>query len=577
MPDTIKFNSSSIEEKSLRKGNIYIGVGDVGKGPTSLTGFKGGVNLGNSKYLISTHRGDGAFNHYVCSNDAELILRTNQIDKSVVRTTKEQCFSYFAGQSDKMVINTEYPTYTTDQLVFHFDAGFLPSYPATGSTCYDISQGAENISLINGSLFNSFGYFMLDGINDRLGSSGVNLVDAITGTFSFSFGAIFMIPSYPPQRASDTTNYSSLLMKGSYESSFGISLIYDLPVGGVHTRVRARPGIRNLTTSGSPGYGFEALVTSASFSLGRWYRIDFTCSNSGTTHFLKNYINGVLDSSSTATNNLYPIAIQNTSNITVASSPLLGNLPPTNPTLNISQGSVYTKELSSSEILQNYYGGAIITNGLSFSLDSSNLVSYDRVGSSWYNLSRNTFNGTFQNSPTFSIVNGGVIDFDGTSAWVEIPTYTFGNGNWTCNMWVQGDVIGYSTTGNLVSNSSGGPVTNAMGFVSSKIHYRNYDNSGWKSNSGNTTLSVGRWYMLTWVNYAGASAPLGTMKMFVDGLADSSVFNSYTTNGGPCNAIGRNWTTYFNGRIGLVQFYNLSLTDSQVFENFNAHRSRYSI
>ena len=109
---------------------------------------------------------------------------------------------------------------------------------------------------------------------------------------------------------------------------------------------------------------------------------------------------------------------------------------------------------------------------------------------------------------------------------------------------------------NLMSNTSGGPVTNAFGAYSSKIFYYNYDGS-WQSHSGNTTLSTGTWYMLTWVNYAGATANLGTMQMFVNGIADSSVFNSYTTNGGPCNAIGANWyPSSFNGKIDVVQIYN---------------------
>jgi hypothetical protein len=576
VPNVFKYNSSSTEAKSLGKGNFYIGTGDVGKGPTNETGFYNGVTVGAFSYVIILHRGDNVPSFYQIQNDAELIERTNQIDTSVVRTTKEECFSYFAGQSDKMIVNKDYDAIITDGLVFHFDAGFLPSYPATSSTCYDISIGGEILSLVNGPLFDNFGYFKLDGINDRLNSSGVDLLNAITGTFSFSFGAVFMIPSFPPQRQTDTANYSSLLMKGSYNPSFGISFVYDLPSSGVHTRVRLYSGIRNLTTSGSPGYGLVTLFTTTSFSLGRWYRVDFTCSNSSTTHLLKHYVNGILDSSTTDTNALYPIAIQNSSALTVASNPLGGNGLTTNPTLNISQGSVYTKELSASEILRNYYGGNIVTSGLTFSIDAGNLVSYDRIGPTWSNLSGTLYNGTFQNSPTYSNVNNGVIDFDGTSAWVQISTYTFGNGNWTCNVLVQGDVVEYSTTGNLISNSSGGPVTNAMGIVSSKIHYRNYDGV-WNSNSGNTTLSAGRWYMLTWVNYAGASANLGTMKMFVDGLPDSSVFNSYTTNGGPCNAIGRNWTTYFNGKIGVVQFYNVSLSDSEVTQNFNTYRSRFGI
>jgi hypothetical protein len=83
--------------------------------------------------------------------------------------------------------------------------------------------------------------------------------------------------------------------------------------------------------------------------------------------------------------------------------------------------------------------------------------------------------------------------------------------------------------------------------------------------------------MLTWVNYAGASASLGTMQMFVNGVSDSSSFNSYTTNGGPCDAIGRNWFGYYDGRIGSVQFYTGSLSQSQILQNFNAQRARFGV
>lgn len=525
---------------------------------------------------------------YACQNDAELILRTNQIDRSTVRTTKEQCFTYFAGQSDKMVINTEYPTYTTDQLVFHFDAGFLPSYPATGSTCYDISQGAENISLINGPLFNSFGYFMLDGINDRLGSSGVNLVDAITGTFSFSFGAIFMIPSYPPQRASDTANYSSLLMKGSYNPSFGISLIYDTPVGGVHTRVRAQPGIRNLTTSGSPGYGLESLTTSASFSLGRWYRIDFTCSNSGTTHFLKNYINGVLDSSYTATNNLYPIAIQNTSDITVASSPLQGNGFTSNPTLNISQGSVYTKELSSLEILQNYYQGPIATDGLVFFMDPANLVSYTNTSNIAYSLIGG-YTASLESGATFSKIHSGVFDLDGTDDFIQMPHNNYWNSNvfgtatnFTIECWYKPDLfMNWDTmiwkqnpsVGGFYSSPEGAAIwSDVNGFVAVFA-------SGVASNPGGSGVQIFyatttlKWYHLC---FTGDGT---TLRFYVDGvqrgtaLVASRTVAVTTSSNGP--SFGRR--DFMNGQLGNVKFYTRHLSASEVVQNFNAHRSRFGI
>ena len=166
------------------------------------------------------------------------------------------------------------------------------------------------------------------------------------------------------------------------------------------------------------------------------------------------------------------------------------------------------------------------------------------------------------------------ISFDGTDDYISIPTYTFGNGSWTLNAWVNPDVVsGY----NIMSNSSGGPVANAFGFNGGKIHYRNYDGA-WKNHDGNTTLPINNWYMLTWVNYEGASASDGTMKMYVNGVADSDTFNSYTTNGGPCNAIGRNWTSaFYNGKIPQVSINTKSLSDAEVLQNYNATRSRFGL
>jgi len=94
--------------------------------------------------------------------------------------------------------------------------------------------------------------------------------------------------------------------------------------------------------------------------------------------------------------------------------------------------------------------------------------------------------------------------FDGTDDYISIPTYTFGNGSWTLNMWVN---VSAFANYNLMSNSSGGPVANVFGAHGSnpKIFYMNYDGA-WKDHYGNLTLTTYNWYFLTWVNYEGASA-----------------------------------------------------------------------
>jgi hypothetical protein len=154
-------------------------------------------------------------------------------------------------------------------------------------------------------------------------------------------------------------------------------------------------------------------------------------------------------------------------------------------------------------------------------------------------------------------------------------TITLGNGNWTVNMWVNGDSLsGY----NILSNSSSGPVTNAFGFYNNKMFYYNYDGA-WQSHSGNTTLSTGKWYMLTWVNYAGSPASNGTMKMYVNGKPDSSTFNSYTTNGGPVNVIGKRWSSgaNFDGKLSSLFIYSKSLSDAEVEERFAETKGYFSV
>ena len=214
----------------------------------------------------------------------------------------------------------------------------------------------------------------------------------------------------------------------------------------------------------------------------------------------------------------------------------------------------------------------IITDGLVLCLDAADPKSYPRSGTTWIDRSATGNNGTLTNGPVFNLGNGGYIDFDGSNDYVSISTHTFGNGDWTVNAWASGDVI---DNYNLLSNDSGGPVTNAFGFDNSKIHYRNYDGA-WQYHFGDTTLTAGRWYMLTWVNYEGASSSDGTMKMYVDGVADIDTFNSYTTNGGPCDAIGRNWgSTEYDGKIANIQFYNKSFTDDEVLNTYNVLKGRF--
>ena len=52
--------------------------------------------------------------------------------------------NWIAGQRDKMVVNRDPPEIVMEGLVLNLDAGFVPSYPTTGTTWYDLSGNGFN-------------------------------------------------------------------------------------------------------------------------------------------------------------------------------------------------------------------------------------------------------------------------------------------------------------------------------------------------------------------------------------------------------------------------------------------------
>lgn len=216
------------------------------------------------------------------------------------------------------------------------------------------------------------------------------------------------------------------------------------------------------------------------------------------------------------------------------------------------------------------YSPKIVTDGLVLYLDAANTKSYTGSGTIWNDISRSNVNGTLINGPTFSSLNGGSIVFDGVDDGVNlISTITLGNGNWTISMWAYANSFP-SNYGRLISNNNSGPVSNAFGMASGKISYHSYLVS-WTQQLGNTTLNVGNWYNLIWVNTSGS------MVMYVNGVADSNSFTSTTSNGGPINCIGKNWANSFSGRVATTQIYNRALTQTEITQNFNATKSRFGL
>ncbi len=78
MPNAIKY-STSAQTLALKKGNFWIGTGDVGKGPTSTTDYYNGITPPSGGYTIYLNKASGGPSIYTAANDSQLISLTNTI------------------------------------------------------------------------------------------------------------------------------------------------------------------------------------------------------------------------------------------------------------------------------------------------------------------------------------------------------------------------------------------------------------------------------------------------------------------------------------------------------------------
>jgi hypothetical protein len=156
MPNSIKY-STDAQTLALKKGNFWVGTGDVDKGPTSNTGYWNGITPPANGYTIYLNKVSGGPSIYVANNDSQLITLTNQI-AGTSYTTVNECLIYFRGQSDKFVFNADYPSIVTNGLTCNLDVTNVSSYPNTSTILYDLSSSSNNGSLYIGSpTFTTFG------------------------------------------------------------------------------------------------------------------------------------------------------------------------------------------------------------------------------------------------------------------------------------------------------------------------------------------------------------------------------------------------------------------------------------
>jgi hypothetical protein len=318
MPNAIKYNVSA-ETLALKKGNFWIGTGDVGKGPTSSTGFYNGITPPTGGFTIYLNKSSGGPSIYAVTTEAQMVSLTNSIGSQNF-TTSGQCLNWFATQTDKMIFNRDYEGIITNGLVLNLDAGFTPSYSQSGTTWYDVSSSGNNGALINGPTFNSSngGVLIFDGTDDYVNIPNNN-VNYATGDITVES---FVKPVV------DFAQYGmSILIQGTSCVQCSFSVLW------------------GRTTNKFSWFSGDGIVISTSDLLSNnWYHIVGVRRSDGTDL----YVNGELNATTTTVGN----GTGNSTSLSIGESITCSVVPNWNGNIGIVR--LYNKSLTSTEILQNY-------------------------------------------------------------------------------------------------------------------------------------------------------------------------------------------------------------------------------
>ena len=216
----------------------------------------------------------------------------------------------------------------------------------------------------------------------------------------------------------------------------------------------------------------------------------------------------------------------------------------------------------------------IVTDGLVLCLDAGNTKSYPGSGTTWTDLSGNGNNGTLVNGVGYNSANGGSLSFDGTNDYITVSNVQPNTNNFTISVWIYKN---NNTSNDYVWDFGANGGTLSAGTDISGYGFRYYNGTlGAGSNmyTQGTIPNINEWYEVTITRNSGTST------MYVNGQSITSSSGDTHNISSTTLYIGRygGGTGYeHDGRMSNFKIYNKALTASEIQQNFNALRGRFSI
>jgi hypothetical protein len=216
----------------------------------------------------------------------------------------------------------------------------------------------------------------------------------------------------------------------------------------------------------------------------------------------------------------------------------------------------------------------VVKDGLVLYLDAGNDLSYPGSGTLWRDFSGFGNNGTLVNGPTYSSANGGSIVFDGSNDYVGFGVINFTSGtSITIEVWVKPNSSQNTYANILDYGHSFGGFTIQQDASNTNQYYFAYYNGSSYDVTPTITLNSNSFTHLVFVK--SGTSTIG----YVNSVNTVSITGSvnFTGSGITFNLGKWHGGREFNGNIASTKIYNRALSATEVSQNFNALRSRYSI
>ena len=446
------------------------------------------------------------------------------------------------------------PSIVSSNIALALDPANSKSYVGSGVTIRDLLGISSSGTLLNGPTYSSNfgGYLNYDGANDYTTiphSSAINLTDNITVSMWCRMNDL-AYDYYPLSKMSGLNGYE-----------FGFS---------------AASGKMYLGIRNNAGDGFKAATASTTVNRGIWTHYTGTKSGTGVSIF----INGVYSGG---------LALTYIGSLSSSVAFSLGSANGSYYTpCDISQVLLYSRKLTDEEIEQNYdatrkryeYSVPINTDGLLLNLDAGSLLSYAGSGNSWFDISGNNNVAILYNGPTYS--GSGIsasILFDGVDDYgfvIDKPSFRLSSIG-TLNCWMK-----FNNNSNKVVVSKGNVYSDKDAFGIYTYNTQGLvgeiaDNTTFNQVSTNSSFaSTNTWRMSSivwdgsWLYFYINASFMGKVKQTV----------TPNTTGFPFVIAGNGNTTintFASANISNVQLYNRALTASEIYQNYDAMRTRYGI